>query len=227
MARRRGDRAVRVRPGRGARRGGPASGREVATGPGDGSRPPRSRSSSPASRSTGRPARSPRAGRRTITHACLRARRADRADDEGRVDPAAADRAAEVVVGKPLLHRPNLELALAHVLEVLRRPEEHVDERAEERREQAEQGCHRHEPRVVDPAAGVLERPSTRSRARRRRRGTRPTLRATSRLPASGEGGGEDCGTGVREGACRGYTRRRTPDPMIAARMSERERPAR
>ena len=59
----------------------------------------------------------------------LQPRRADRADEEGRLDLGPADRAVQVAPREPLLHRPDLELALTHVLEVLRRPEEHVDER--------------------------------------------------------------------------------------------------
>ena len=51
-------------------------------------------------------------------------------------DLRAADRAVEVAAGEPLLHRLDLELPLAHVLEVLRRPEEHVDERADVGRDQ-------------------------------------------------------------------------------------------
>ena len=60
---------------------------------------------------------------------------------------------------EPLLDRPDLELALAHVVEVLRRAEEHVDERTEERRHEAEQRRQRDEPRVLDPPASVLVDP--------------------------------------------------------------------
>ena len=66
----------------------------------------------------------------------LQLRRADRADEERRLDLGAADRAVQVAPGEPLLHRLDLELALAHVLEVLGRPEEHVDQRADERRDE-------------------------------------------------------------------------------------------
>src|SRR5438094_4905149 len=61
----------------------------------------------------------------------LELRRADRADEEVGRHLRATDRAIEVAACEPLLHRLDLELALAHVLQVLGRPEEHVDERAE------------------------------------------------------------------------------------------------
>src|SRR5437867_11837046 len=60
----------------------------------------------------------------------LQLRRADRTDEKLRRDLRAADRAVQVAAGEPLLHRLDLELALAHVVEVLRRPEEHVHEGA-------------------------------------------------------------------------------------------------
>ena len=60
---------------------------------------------------------------------------------------------------EPLLHRLDLELALARVLEVLGRAEEHVDDRPEERREEADERREPDEPRIRDPAARVLERP--------------------------------------------------------------------
>ena len=53
--------------------------------------------------------------------------------EEVLVHLGAADRAVQVAAAEPLLHRADLELALAHVLEVLGRAEEHVDHRAEER----------------------------------------------------------------------------------------------
>jgi hypothetical protein len=67
-----------------------------------------------------------------------------------------------VAAVEPLLHRPDLELPLANVLEVLGRPEEHVDQRPEERRHGAEHRRHRHEPGIVDPAARVLVHPEDR-----------------------------------------------------------------
>ena len=77
------------------------------------------------------------------------------------VDLGAADRAALAAV-EALLHRLDLELALAHVLEVLGRAEEHVEERPEEGREDAERDGHREEPRVLDPALRVLVDPEGR-----------------------------------------------------------------
>jgi hypothetical protein len=64
-----------------------------------------------------------------------------------------------VELGKPLLHRLYLEIAFAHVLEVLRRPEEEVDDRAEERREEPDHCGERDEPWLLDAATRVLERP--------------------------------------------------------------------
>ena len=86
-------------------------------------------------------------------------RRADRAREVRRLDLRAADRAALVDLREPLLHRLDLELALARVLEVLGRPEEHVDDRPEERREQADERREADEPRVLDAPPRVLERP--------------------------------------------------------------------
>ena len=45
----------------------------------------------------------------------------------------------QVTAREPLLHRLDLELALAHVLEVLGRPEEHVDQRPDERHDRSEE----------------------------------------------------------------------------------------
>ena len=61
-----------------------------------------------------------------------------------------------------LLHRLDLELALAHVLDVLGRPEEHVDERPEERRDDARGRRPSRGARVLDPAARVLVDPERR-----------------------------------------------------------------
>ena len=74
-------------------------------------------------------------------------------------DARTTDRAALIELREPLLHRLDLELALARILDVLGRPEEHVDDRPEERWEEADDRRQRHEPRVLDPSARVLERP--------------------------------------------------------------------
>src|SRR5689334_14393632 len=60
-------------------------------------------------------------------------RRAHGADEELLLDLGATDGAAQVARAEPLLHCLDLEFALAHVLEVLRRTEEHVDQRPNER----------------------------------------------------------------------------------------------
>src|SRR5262245_8614869 len=77
-------------------------------------------------------------------------RGADRADEVRRLDPGATDRAALVELCEPLLHRLDLELALARILEILGRPEEHVDDRAEEGREEPGQ---RRDPDDTRPRA--------------------------------------------------------------------------
>src|SRR6185503_17019746 len=88
-------------------------------------------------------------------------RRAHRTGQERRLDDRATDRAA---LGGPerLLHRLDLELALPHLLEVLGRAEEHVEKRAEERREDPERHGHCEKPRILDPAARVLVDPEGR-----------------------------------------------------------------
>ena len=67
-----------------------------------------------------------------FTHACFSFVVQTGTDEEVGADLRPADRAVEVAAREPLLHRLDLELALAHVLEVLRRAEEHVDERADD-----------------------------------------------------------------------------------------------
>ena len=58
----------------------------------------------------------------------------------------------------PQLGGLGLDLALADVLEELRRAQDRVDERAEEG-DEADDGGGRHEDRVADPAPGVGEGP--------------------------------------------------------------------
>ncbi len=75
------------------------------------------------------------------------------------LDLRTADGTPLVGLRETLLHRFDLELALTRVLDVLRRPEEHVDDRPEERREEPEQRRQSDEPRIFDTTACVLERP--------------------------------------------------------------------
>src|SRR3954453_15029148 len=71
--------------------------------------------------------------RRLAAHArLLQLRRAHRADEEAGIDTGSADGAVEVLLSQPFLHLPDLELALANVVEVLGRAKEHVDDRADE-----------------------------------------------------------------------------------------------
>src|SRR5581483_9956323 len=89
----------------------------------------------------------------------LQPRRADRADDVRRLDGGPADGALERAQLQPLLDRADLQLALAHVLEVLRRTDEEVHDRAEEGDEQPHRGRERDEPGRGDPPACVLQHP--------------------------------------------------------------------
>src|SRR5205085_9725905 len=93
--------------------------------------------------------------RRAAVYARLsQLRRADRAHEVARVDVRAAHRAHEPVTREAVLHRLDLELPLAHVVEILRRPEEHVHERADVR-DESDEGGEQAEPGVVDaPARG-------------------------------------------------------------------------
>src|SRR5207253_10164942 len=85
--------------------------------------------------------------------------RADGADQEGRVDVGPADGALHVPPREALLHRLDLEPALANVFEVLGRPEEHVDQRPDERRYEPEHGRHPDEPWILDPPPRILVHP--------------------------------------------------------------------
>ena len=58
-----------------------------------------------------------------------------------------------------LLHGADLQLALADVLDVLGRAEEEIDDRADEGRDEAEDGRHRHEPRILHAPARILVDP--------------------------------------------------------------------
>src|SRR6266568_1104841 len=92
--------------------------------------------------------------------ACLlQLRRADRTDEEFVRDLRPADRTVEVAPREPLLHRLDLELPLPHVLEILRRPEEHVDQRADVGNDETDRdgGCD--QDRIFDPPLGVLVDP--------------------------------------------------------------------
>ena len=61
-------------------------------------------------------------------------RRAHGADEERGLHLRSADGTVEVAVGEPVLHRPDLELALPHLFEIFGRPQQEVDERANEGR---------------------------------------------------------------------------------------------
>src|SRR4249920_2138456 len=106
--------------------------------------------------------------------------RADRADEVRRVDLGPADGAVEVAEREPLLHRLDLELALADVLEILRGPEEHVDDRPDEGRDRAEDRRHPYHPGVLDPPAGILVDPV-------RRRHPEDDEKEERKVPADGD----------------------------------------
>ena len=65
----------------------------------------------------------------------------------------------QVAAREPLLHRLDLEVALADVLQVLGWAEQHVHERSEERRDETEHHGHRDEPGILDPPPRVLVDP--------------------------------------------------------------------
>src|SRR5215470_7822066 len=77
--------------------------------------------------------------RRATAHAgLLELRRADGTDEVARVDLCVTHGTADVR-RHAVLDRLDLELALAHVLEVLGRAEQHVDERADKRDDQRDE----------------------------------------------------------------------------------------
>ena len=112
-----------------------------------------------ASRSTGTPATAASSGRLQVTHACRSlvvqtGQTRKSSSTSARQTGQCRSRAAEA-----LLHRLDLELALAHVLEVLGRPEEHVDQRPDERRSTPSRVETHDEQRILDPAPRVLVHP--------------------------------------------------------------------
>jgi hypothetical protein len=78
-----------------------------------------------------------------------------RARQEAGVGRVAAVR-ADLVGAQPPLHRPDLELALADVAEVLGRPQEHVDDNPERPEQHRGRHAYRDDHLVFDAAAGVL-----------------------------------------------------------------------
>ncbi len=68
----------------------------------------------------------------------LEAGRADRADEERCLDLAAADGAAEIALGEPLLERPVLEVPVAPLLDRVGGTQEEVDDRPDEGRHEPE-----------------------------------------------------------------------------------------
>ena len=94
-----------------------------------------------------------------FSHACLSFVVQTGQHEVGRVYRGAANRTAQLEAGHSLLELADLEIALPDVLQVLGRTEEHVDERAEERRDETEERRHRDQPRILDPAARVLVHP--------------------------------------------------------------------
>ena len=83
---------------------------------------------------------------------------ADRAHEKAFLDVGSAHRAVQLSAREPLLHPLDLELAFPNVFEVFGRPEEHVDQRADNRN-QAEDRCDLDQPGVLDTTASVLEDP--------------------------------------------------------------------
>ena len=112
-----------ARLGRRAGAGGGAAGRRAGRVPGR-----------PRPRSTGRSASCGSSGLPQVGARVLELAQAVRAAQEVLLDLVVAVRAEEVAeLGQPRLGRLHLELALAHVVEVLRRAHDHVDDRPDER----------------------------------------------------------------------------------------------
>src|SRR5664280_1811723 len=89
----------------------------------------------------------------------LEARGADGTDEIVGVDIDLAHGAASHALAETRLHLLYLELALVHLVQILGRTEKHVDDRAEERKEQRERRGGADQPRVLDAAASVLVNP--------------------------------------------------------------------
>ena len=83
---------------------------------------------------------------------------AGRADQEVVAHRRLAERAA-LFFGEALLHHPQLELALAHVVEVLGRADDRVDEQPERSEDESRQRGDRDDDPVVDASPRVLEHP--------------------------------------------------------------------
>src|SRR4051794_11246380 len=153
---------------------------------------------------------------------------ADRADQEGLVDLGPADRTVQVAAREALLHRLDLELALTNVLEVLGRAEEHVDQRADERRHQAEHGRHPDEPRVLDPPTRVLVDPEGRRQPEDRDEEHAQVADHGPRAVAEEVEQSVCCYWGqarlLREGASRRDTRRRTRGRRSSGRRRRQPR---
>src|SRR5581483_4703327 len=125
--------------------------------------------------------------------------RADGADEERRLDSSSADRALAAARRQPLLDRADLQVALAHLVEVFGRPEEHVDQRADERQQQRDDRREGHQPLVGDAAPRVLVRPEP---------DCEPEHDADRDQPGAGErpgAGGEEVGERERQGGRRHY----------------------
>ena len=84
--------------------------------------------------------------------------RAVRAGEEVGLDVAAAAR-AHALLAEPALHRADLELALAHVVQVLRRAQDACRRARRRTGRRAPSRSTRRRARVVDAALGVLVRP--------------------------------------------------------------------
>ncbi len=81
-----------------------------------------------------------------------------RAGQEAGIGGVTAVRAG-LVGAQPALHGPDLELALVHVGQVLRRAQQHVHEHAHEREQRGGRDAHADDHGIVDAAARVLRRP--------------------------------------------------------------------
>src|SRR6266480_2792020 len=170
-------------------------------------------------------------GRLAVHAGLLQLRRAHRADEERGLHLRPAHGTVEVAVREPVLHRPDLELSLPHLFEIFGRPQQEVDERADERRHKPDQGRHRNEPRIFDPPPRILVDPHRHGQPEDRDEEDGEVADDRPRAGAEeieGAAGGElvvdHVHAPIREGACRRDSRRRTRAPRPSRPRSGRPR---
>ena len=154
-----------------------------------------------APRSTGTAATRGRSARATALAGQLEPARAVRAGDEVGLDIAAAAR-AHALLAEPALHRADLELALAHVVEVLRRAQDQYT--SAPTNGNTKRGHDRRRRRARDRRCGAWSPCTSRTRARARARRRRTARAARSRGTCSSRRSRKRHPTGCRTTSRRG-----------------------